>query len=173
MGNVCQTEQRDFSMEDSYFVQKGAFHSNQREATPNLNSSIKNFENNPKVSNFEQVEAQEVIEARVPSSSREFKPSKAEPTDSLNMIANGALSTDLPPFAPLYGNGESVDNAQLADTIYKYKDDSTYQGNLDESGNRTGFGVSVTKDGDVYKGDWKNNKPNGLGRFVRFNGDYY
>jgi hypothetical protein len=25
----------------------------------------------------------------------------------------------------------------------------------------------------MYEGDWRDNKPNGNGRFVRFNGDYY
>lgn len=33
--------------------------------------------------------------------------------------------------------------------------------------------MSVTQEGDMYKGDWKNNKPDGVGRFVRYNGDYY
>ena len=44
---------------------------------------------------------------------------------------------------------------------------------MTEEGERTDYGVSVTEQGDVYKGHWKKDKPDGLGYFIRYNGDYY
>jgi len=91
----------------------------------------------------------------------------------MNKIADTNALEELPAFAPLSRPQDMVDNIRLPPKVYKFPDESTYQGGINDNDEREGFGLNVTTEGDFYRGDWKGNKPNGLGRFVRFNGDYY
>ena len=68
---------------------------------------------------------------------------------------------------------EEVSNTLFKTGPIRYQhDNSTYQGDI-KDGKRHGIGVSVTDEGDVYKGSWVNDKPCGYGRYLQLNGDCY
>lgn len=167
MGNVCHSDERDMEVQDSYSFKGNALQKSAKEDSTAF--GLRNQIGKIIINNF-------WIYFRKIKTNLHFNfshRSLATPTNQMNTIANQSTVDSLPPFTPKQGNGESVNNIPLPDTIYKYSDESTYQGKLDEQGKRTGYGVSVTQQGDVYQGDWVGNKPHGNGRFVRFNGDYY
>jgi hypothetical protein len=49
----------------------------------------------------------------------------------------------------------------------------TYEGDLNSSGQRHGFGVLICDNGNSYEGDWKNDKRDGLGIARYSSGDVY
>jgi hypothetical protein len=55
----------------------------------------------------------------------------------------------------------------------KYDDGSMYLGYFNKLWQMEGYGVLILTDGSKYQGFFKNNKMNGRGRLINFNGDYY
>ena len=55
-----------------------------------------------------------------------------------------------------------------------YEDGKKYLGTWNPNTNqREGVGIWTKKDGFIYEGLWKNDKPNGKGRLIYMDGDYY
>jgi hypothetical protein len=53
------------------------------------------------------------------------------------------------------------------------KRNAFYEGNINWLGMRNGQGTFVSRYGDIYEGEWKNDKMNGQGKFTFTNGDVY
>jgi hypothetical protein len=48
-----------------------------------------------------------------------------------------------------------------------------YTGEFDEKGHKNGYGEIVYKNGDVYEGDWKDDRKHGYGKMKYSNGNFY
>ena len=53
------------------------------------------------------------------------------------------------------------------------KNKTVYVGNLNERGNREGYGILYFPDGGLYEGYFRNDKMSGKGRMINAEGDYY
>ena len=104
-----------------------------------------------------------------------FQASAPAPVEAakMNPIARPEINDELPDFEVLSEGKKLSNTLTLNPKVHKFHDDSTFMGTINDEGQRTGFGISVTKSGDMYRGDWLNDKPHGNGRYIRSNGDYY
>ena len=91
----------------------------------------------------------------------------------MNPVARPEINDELKDFEVISENKRLSNGLKIDPKVHTFEDGSTYVGGIDSEGKRNGYGVSVTKAGDVYRGDWVNDKPHGNGRFIRWNGDYY
>lgn len=55
----------------------------------------------------------------------------------------------------------------------KKRDDDVYVGDMNEAGKKHGRGRLVYENGDVYYGDWVDNRRHGMGTFIYANGNKY
>lgn len=122
---------------------------------------------------FEVMVEQRTDSAPLKSEIRSVKTETPEVVTKMNEIAKPLVNNELPDFEVL-SEGKKLSNTLTLNTkVHKFHDDSTFMGTINDEGHRTGYGISVTKTGDVYRGDWLKDKPHGNGRFIRWNGDYY
>ena len=56
---------------------------------------------------------------------------------------------------------------------YEYSDGSVYQGQMNKQNEKHGKGRLLFKDGGLYEGYFKNNRPFGYCRLIKANGDIY
>lgn len=54
-----------------------------------------------------------------------------------------------------------------------FKDGSSYTGEVHVDGTRDGKGIMYLGNGDIYAGDWKNDKFQGYGTYIFANGERY
>ena len=67
----------------------------------------------------------------------------------------------------------SVDDSNLSATVFSHKGENKYAGELDENGQRQGYGKITYYGGDIYEGEWAKNKRQGKGLYTyRFGGRY-
>ena len=55
----------------------------------------------------------------------------------------------------------------------KFDDGSIYLGEWNNNDNRHGIGIQTFPDESKYSGQWKNDKPNGMGNLKQKDGSYY
>ena len=62
---------------------------------------------------------------------------------------------------------------EIVESTSKKKDSNKYRGDINEDGERHGYGIYKSKNGNEYRGEWLNNKREGLGVVKIGNGDVF
>lgn len=62
---------------------------------------------------------------------------------------------------------------EIVESTSKKKDSKKYRGDINEDGERHGYGIYKSKNGNEYRGEWLNNKREGLGVVKIGNGDVF
>ena len=61
----------------------------------------------------------------------------------------------------------------LQEPMIKFPDGEIYEGGWNLNNQRNGYGISVNKEGNVFKGLWENDNFGKYGAFIENNGNYY
>jgi hypothetical protein len=172
MGNACTTEER--ADQDAEFLTFNA--PGEEQSRPMVSGQVVTEEHRlMKSSAPTQNKSDQGLAAFVAARQSNYleKPVAINDELEMNPVARKQVNDKLPDFNSDTKPGQTAASIQLNKPVSRYSDESTYMGDINTDGHRHGFGKSVTIKGDLYIGDWVNNKPQGNGRFVRSNGDYY
>jgi len=143
-----------------------------RNRSPDINlindNSIKlySIKTNMNLSEFELDKAKTTLESSIKEKGGFFQKSTiGEILEQLNPVANKII---LP--------NEIINNNNLLsikEPMIKFPDGEIYEGGWNLKNQRNGYGISVNKEGNVFKGLWENDNFGKYGAFIENNGNYY
>ena len=61
----------------------------------------------------------------------------------------------------------------IQEPLIKFSDGEIYEGGWNLKNQRSGYGISINKEGNVFKGLWENDNFGKYGAFIESNGNYY
>ena len=130
--------------------------------TPKLNT----FNSNNNITESELNKAKIILESSIKQKGGTFqKESISKILEEINPIAN---KINLPK--------EIINNfniLSIQEPMIKFEDGEIYEGGWNLKNQRNGFGISINKEGNVFKGLWENDNFGKFGAFIDNNGNYY
>ena len=70
-------------------------------------------------------------------------------------------------------NNTLISQISIQEPLIKFPNEEMYEGGWNILSQRHGFGISINKENNVYKGLWENDNFGSYGAFVEKNGNYY
>ena len=138
----------------------------------NNNSKLYTLNSNDiKMTESEYYKAKSTLESSIKEKGEFTKDLKiAEILKLKNPLAN---QINIPEEIISNNNNKQLTSISIQEPLIQFPNGEIYEGGWNINNQRHGYGISITKEGNVYKGLWENDNFGSYGAFIEKSGNYY
>ena len=152
--------------EDDEIIFSNRYNSNNKTFTFDETSKLYAFNSNNNIEETELTKAKISLESSIKQKGGTFQ--KGNISKILEEINPSASKINIPK--------EIINNSNILsiqEPMIKFADGEIYEGGWNLKNQRNGYGISINRDGNVFKGLWENDNFGNFGAFIDNNGNYY